>query len=200
VKALDLVVVTRVVAERAFDGGLVAGRIARIGLDEAFEHDLRAAATQEAGELILGQRVGHRGDRAEDGGGIRAQCHRDRKRNARMRLRVIAEVQRAAAMREPAQDHAVTPDHLLAIDAQVLALLVRAARHGQAPGNSGAESPGQRVWVGSRPRSISPPSQITSWHGAEVRTFGAMSSTFMNTGRVCCHASFKLYGGSGSLR
>ena len=40
-KALDLVVVAGVIAERTLGGGLVAGRVVRIRMDEAFEHDLR---------------------------------------------------------------------------------------------------------------------------------------------------------------
>ena len=43
-----------------------------------------------------------------------------------MRERVIAEVERAAAVREPAHDDLVAADHLLAVDAEVLARLVRA--------------------------------------------------------------------------
>ena len=65
---------------------------------------------------------------------------------------------------------------------------------------SGPASPGQHVCTGRRARSTSAPSHTTSWHGPDERTFGAMSSTFMNTGRVFCHASFRLFGGSGSLR
>ena len=65
---------------------------------------------------------------------------------------------------------------------------------------SGPASPGQQVCTGSRPRSTSAPSHTTSWQGAPERSFGAMSSTFMNTGRVFCHASLRLFGGSGSLR
>jgi len=41
--------------------------------------------------------------------------------------RVLAKIQRAAAMRQPAHDEFVRRDHLLAVDAEVLALLVGAA-------------------------------------------------------------------------
>src|SRR3989441_12744045 len=42
-------------------------------------------------------------------------------------------------MREPAHDDAVSPDHLLAVDAEVLPLLLGTARDGEAPGD---ERPG----------------------------------------------------------
>src|SRR3954470_22743724 len=48
---------------------------------------------------------------------------------------MIAEVQGAAAVREPAHDDAIAADHLLPIDAEVLPRLLWPARHGQAPGN-----------------------------------------------------------------
>ena len=48
--------------------------------------------------------------------------------------RVVAEIQRAAAVRQPAHDELVRPQQLLAVDAQVLALGVGAARDHQAPG------------------------------------------------------------------
>ena len=150
-EALDLVVVAGVVAERALGRGLVAGRIARVGPDEAFEHDLGgrrhlqvvrqalddlgARAAQQPGELVFGQRVGHRRHRAEDRRRIGAQRDRDRKRRARDAQRVVAEVERAAAMGEPAHDHLVARDHLLPVDAEVLPRLVRAARDGEAPGD-----------------------------------------------------------------
>ena len=38
----------------------------------------------------------------------------------------VAEVERAAAMRQPAHDHLVAGDHLLPVDAQVLPLLAAA--------------------------------------------------------------------------
>src|SRR2546430_9800069 len=44
---------------------------------------------------------------------------------------VITEVERTAAMREPAHDDAVSPDHLLAVDAEVLPLLLGTARDGE---------------------------------------------------------------------
>ena len=57
---------------------------------------------------------------------------------ARMRQAMVAEIQRAAAMRQPAHDDLVRRDHLLAIDAEVLARLARAARDRQAPGDQRA--------------------------------------------------------------
>ncbi|MEY4912892.1 MAG: hypothetical protein RL025_719, partial [Bacteroidota bacterium] len=76
--------------------------------------------------------------RAQDRRGIGAERDRDRKRRARVRARVIAEIERAAAVREPAHDHLVAPDHLLPVDAEVLPRLVRAARHREAPGDQRA--------------------------------------------------------------
>src|SRR5918999_4066070 len=46
---------------------------------------------------------------------------------------MVSVIERAPSMREPAHDQAVLPDHLLAIDAEVLPRLGRAARHGEAP-------------------------------------------------------------------
>jgi hypothetical protein len=70
-EALDLVVITRVIAERALCRPFVAGCVRRIRLDEPFEHDFRrrrnlqvvrqalhdfrAASTQQSGELVFGQ-------------------------------------------------------------------------------------------------------------------------------------------------
>ncbi len=48
---------------------------------------------------------------------------------------MLAEIQRAAAMRQPTHDHLVTAQYLLAIDAEILALLVRPFGNHQAPGN-----------------------------------------------------------------
>ena len=97
--------------------------------------DLGAAAAQQAGELVFGQAVGHRRDRAQDGGRVGAQRHRHRVGLAGMGDAVLAEVLRAAAVRQPAHDDLVAREHLLAVDAQVLARLVRAARDDQPPGD-----------------------------------------------------------------
>ena len=48
---------------------------------------------------------------------------------------MVAEIERAAAMREPAHDHAIAADHLLAVDAEVLARLCGSASDREAPGN-----------------------------------------------------------------
>ena len=145
-KALDLVVVAGVVAVRPFCRGV-------IGPDHALQHDLgarrhlqiaakalrelRACAAQKAGELVFAERVRHRRNGREQGGRISAEGDRDRKRFFGNFLMVL-EIERAAAMREPAHDEAIRPDHLLAVDAEVLALLVRPARHRQAPGDERA--------------------------------------------------------------
>ena len=96
---------------------------------------LGACAAQQAGELVFGQRVRHRRHGAEDRRRIGAQHHRHRIRLARIGERELAEIERAAAMREPAHDQLVAADHLLPVDAEVLARLVRPARDGQAPGD-----------------------------------------------------------------
>jgi hypothetical protein len=74
----------------------------------AVDH-LGAAAAQQAGELVLRQRVGHRRHRAQDGGRVGAQRHGDRERLARVGAREVAEVERAAAMGQPAHDDLARP-------------------------------------------------------------------------------------------
>ena len=64
---------------------------------------------------------------------------------------------------------------------------------------SGAMSPGQQCWIGSRARSTSVPSQTISWQGAEETVFGAMFMTCFKIGSLS-QASFSPLGGSGSLR
>ena len=103
---------------------------------------LGAAAAQQPGELVFGQRVGYRSHGAEDGRRVGAERHRNREWLAGARQREIAEVERAAAVCEPAHDHAVLRDHLLAVDAEVLArtrrrAALRTARDHEAPGNQG---------------------------------------------------------------
>src|SRR6185369_8668562 len=66
---------------------------------------------------------------------IRTQRNRDRKRLTRRREPVIAKIERAAAMREPAHDDLVRSDDLLAVDAEILPRLVRPARDRESPGN-----------------------------------------------------------------
>jgi hypothetical protein len=68
-------------------------------------------------------------------GKVRAERDCDGKRLPRKSPRVVAEVQCAAAMREPAHDRTIRADDLLPIDAQVLARLVRAAGDHQSPGD-----------------------------------------------------------------
>ncbi len=100
---------------------------------------------------------------------------------------------------EPAHDQLVRADHLLAIDAEVLPLLVRAARHRQPPGDQRPASPGQQVCTGSGRGRRRSPSHTISWQRRRGRSFGAMSSTCMNTGRLSPRVR-RLFGGSGSLR
>ena len=148
-KAVLLVVIASVIAERALERGFVTTLI--IGIDRALQHNLRrrrylqvraeafrhlgAFAAQQTGELVLGQRVRHRRDRADRGGRIRAQRHRDGIGLAGIFRAVVTEIQCAAAMCQPAHDHLVRCNHLLAVDAQVLPRLVRPARDGQSPGD-----------------------------------------------------------------
>ena len=77
-KPFDLVVVARVVAKGSFGRRLIAGRVARVGLDETLEHDfrsrrnlqsvrqatndLRARTAQQSRELVLRERVRYRCD------------------------------------------------------------------------------------------------------------------------------------------
>ncbi len=67
--------------------------------------------------------------------GSRAPRHRQRKFLPRVREAVIAEIERAAALRQPAHDDLVRRDHLLAVDAQVLPGFQRPARDREAPGD-----------------------------------------------------------------
>jgi hypothetical protein len=106
----------------AFQHDLGAGRHLQLQApfaDRGVDH-LGAAAAQQAGKLVLRQAVGHRRHRAQDGGRVGPQRHGDRKRLARVGLREFAEVQRAAAVGQPAHDDLARADHLLAVDAQVL--------------------------------------------------------------------------------
>ena len=103
-------------------------------------HQLGAAAAQQAGELVLAQRVGHRRDGAQRRRRVGAQGAHQRERLAGVGARELAEVERAAAVGQPAHDQLAPADHLLAVDAQVLAQarlghVARAARDDQAPGD-----------------------------------------------------------------
>ena len=98
-------------------------------------NDLGAVAAQKPRKLVFGQRVRHRGHRAQHGGGVGAERNCQRERLARMGEAVVAEIERAAAMREPAHDDFVLRDDLLTVDPEVLAPLLRPARHHQAPRN-----------------------------------------------------------------
>ena len=72
-------------------------------------------------------------------------------------------------MREPAHDQLVAPDHLLPVDAEVLARSCCGPRVTVRPQViSGPASPGQQVWIGRRARSTSLPSHTISWHGGAL--------------------------------
>src|SRR5207302_3427988 len=146
-EALDLVVVAGVVAVRAFVGAIA-------GMYHAFQHDfgarrdlqiaaqafheLGARAAQQARELVFAERIRDRRHRGKHGRRVGAQRNGHRKRRGRGGELVIAEVERAAALREPAHDDAVSRDDLLAVDAEVLAFLLWPARYGQSPGDERA--------------------------------------------------------------
>ena len=125
-----------------FEHELGAGR--RLQIDAVFadggvDH-LGAAAAQQARELVLGQRVGHRRHGAKDRGRVGTERHRDRERLAGVGVGKVAEVERAATVGQPAHDHLAPADHLLPVDAQVLAPprrwhRLRAAGDRQAPGD-----------------------------------------------------------------
>ena len=93
-----------------------------------------------------------------------------------MRERVIAKVERAAAVREPAHDHLVAARSPAGGRCRGSAALLCGPRVTVRPHViSGPASPGQQVWTGRRARSTSLPSHTISWHGADDRSFGAMS-------------------------
>ena len=146
-EALHFVVVAGVVAERPFVGVLAGlqmafqhelgtGRHLQVGA-QAF-HQLGARAAQQAGEAVLAERVRHRRHRAQDGGRVGAQRHRHRERLAGVGLLPFLEIERAAAVAEPAHDQLVAADQLLAIDAQVLTFLIGPAGNHQRPGHQRA--------------------------------------------------------------
>ncbi|MNS27505.1 hypothetical protein D3C72_594570 [compost metagenome] len=99
--------------------------------------DFGTRTAQQAGKLVFGQAVGHGGDGAQGGGRVGAQRHGNGEGRAGVGQGVVAKIQRAAAMRQPAHDQLVRPQQLLAVDAQVLPLGVGAARDHQAPGQQG---------------------------------------------------------------
>ena len=158
-EALDLVVIAGVVAERPLERGFVTGvgradlaaGVGRVRPDLPFEDDLGsgghlqvaaqatdglgAGAAQQAGELVLRQRVRHRRHCAEDRRRIGTEGHRNRKWLPRTGKPVVAEVQRSSAVGQPAHDQPVRADDLLAVDAEVLPLLVRSAGDHQTPGD-----------------------------------------------------------------
>ena len=143
-KIILLVVIAGVVAIRAFQRRF-------IGVDYAFEHNfcprrhlqiiadtfhqLRARAAQQAGKLVFAQSVRHRRNRAQNGGRVATEHHRHRIRHARMRFFMCLKIQRATTVRQPAHNQLVFANHLLPVNAQILALFVRPARHRQTPGH-----------------------------------------------------------------
>ena len=170
-KALDLVVVAGVVAERALDGGLVRMCIGLM----AFEHDLGAGRHLQVVPRHFTSSVVQPRSRPANwysdsvsGTGVTAprivagsapSATATGNGSPGIAQRVIAEIERAAAMREPAHDHLVAADHLLAVDAEVLPRLVRPRVTVRPQVISGPASPGQQVWIGKRARSTAVPFQ-----------------------------------------
>ncbi|KFB74583.1 MAG: hypothetical protein AW09_000096 [Candidatus Accumulibacter phosphatis] len=119
--------------DESFENDLGCCRYLQIGAQAL--HHFGLGPAQQTGKLVFGETVRNRRHCRENRRRIGAQCHRHRERLTRMLQAVLAKIERAAAVRQPAHDHPVAPDHLLAIDAQVLAALVRPARHRQSPGD-----------------------------------------------------------------
>ena len=159
-----LVVVAGVVAIRAFQRVLVAAFVVGVRVDVAFQHDFGAGwhlqrhghgighfgagTAQQAGKLVLRQRIGHGRDRAQDGRRIGPDGHRHGVRLAGVLLGVLGKVQRSAPVRQPAHDELVMADHLLAVDAQVLPLFMRPTGDGQPPGDERGHIAGPAVLDG----------------------------------------------------
>ena len=141
---VHLVVVAGVIAIRPF-----GGHLARLQI--AFQHDLGAgghlqiaadgfyylgaAAAQQTGKGVFGEGIRHRRHRAEDGRRIGTERHHHREALTRVGLLPLAKIDGTAAVIQPAHDQLVLADLLLAIDAEVLPLLVGAAGDGQTPGH-----------------------------------------------------------------
>ena len=93
-------------------------------------HQLGARAAQQACELVFAQGIGHGRDRAQNGGRVTAQDHRHWIRLTGVGLFVRQKIQSAATVSEPAHDDFVFAYDLLAVNAQVLTLFVRATGNG----------------------------------------------------------------------
>ena len=170
--------------------------------DAAVGH-LGSAAAQQPGELVFGERVRDRRDGAEHRRRIGAEGDRERKRPAGP---AGANSRKSSAPPRWASQRMITlaaTDHLLAVDAEVLAL----ARPGSPCGPrvmtrpqviNGPASSGQQVWIGSAPRSTSSPSQTTSRQGgrAPLRPHVPDRSRHLQQRP----ASRRPFGGSGSFR
>jgi hypothetical protein len=165
----------------AFQDDLGLGRhLQRHGLAV---HQLDLLAAQQAGELVLRQRVGHRRHGGQDGAGVGADHHGGGEGLGLARRLPARVVLRAAAVLQPAHQRGVLARHLHAVDAEVEVVLLRCpsapcvTTSGQVI--SGAGSPGQQVWIGSRPRSISSPVSTISCTGAVFTVFGRIDMTVL---------------------
>ncbi len=122
---LDLIVITRVVAKWTFGRGVsgldmtLERDLCRCGNDEIgaqAAHDARAFAAQQTGKRELRNRIRNRCDGCEHAGRICTDADRERKRLARSLGAPALEIDRSAAMGEPAHDDSVASDDLGAID------------------------------------------------------------------------------------
>ena len=154
---VHFVVVAGVIAVRPFGGHLPRLQIAfqhDLGAGGHFQiaaqrlHHLGTAAPQQTGKGVFGEAVRHRRHRAQDGRRIGAQRHRHREAFARVGLLPLAKINGATPVIQPAHDQLVLADLLLAIDAEVLSLLVGTAGDGQPPGDQGRHIPGPAVLDG----------------------------------------------------
>jgi hypothetical protein len=115
-------------------------QLAAQGLDQ-----FRAATAQKSGKLVFGQAVGYGRHRAQYRGRVGANGYHHRIGLAGVLLAMLAKIQRATPVRQPAHDDLVAVEYLLAVDAQVLARLVGALRDDQAPGDQRCHIAGPAV-------------------------------------------------------
>jgi hypothetical protein len=133
-EAIHFVVIAGVVAERSFQRGFVGdgcGLPARIrrwpALQLAAQHcatSVREPRSRPA-KAYSDKRIRHRRHRARMVAGSAPSATAMGNGSPGRASLPVAEIQRPAAMRQPAHDDLVAPDHLLAVDAQILPRFVR---------------------------------------------------------------------------
>ena len=187
-------------------------------MDEALEHDLGARRHLQVGaeafrrsrcaRRATGPRTGIRtayrapaSPRASIVAGIGAERDRHRKRLAADARAMIAKIERAAAMREPAHDELVAARSPAGGRCRGSGAACAGPRVTVRPQViSGPASPGQQVCIGSRARSTSPPSQHDLLARRAERSFGAMSQHLPDDRAACPRRRAGPCGGSGSFR